>query len=304
MSMHKYGIKGREIVAKTLNGTIKISTFGWLYQLGTRSWEENGEIERREDAALDLFRKRAVDYTDPETGHTRKVLPYVIESHISKCTPLDKSKVFPVRANCPHRFFVEGWSEARGGEESFGKLVGYILHNGTRWVFKTSYIKTIKVYCDVPVGLKGLDYQGTKLQEVDAVFGLHATADSIERKATYHLRGLDITFERFGRDAADYYDLNLDPEEFETLPQHVKDDLRTKAFQIIEDRKEREGQRKQELLEIKRKQRLAAQQRELEQLEQAQREAEQAAAEAAQKVEAARRNLSRPELPPLPKVLA
>ena len=59
--MHKYGIKGREIVAKTLNGTIKISTFGWLYQLGTRSWEENGEIERREDAVVDLFNKRAVD---------------------------------------------------------------------------------------------------------------------------------------------------------------------------------------------------------------------------------------------------
>ena len=301
--MHKYGIKGREIVAKTLNGTMKISTFGWLYQLGTWSWEENGEIERREDAVVDLFNKRAVDYTDPETGHTRKVLPYVIESHISKCTPLDKSQVFPVRANCPHRFFVEGWSEARGGEESFGKLVGYILHNGTRWVFKTSYTKKIKVYCDVPVA--DSHYQGTELQEVDAVFGLHyVDATTTVQKATYHLRGLDMTFERFGRDARDYYDLNLDHEEFESLPQHVKDDLRLRALEIIEDRKEREEQRTKELLEIKRKQRLAAQQRELEQLEQAQREAEQAAAEAAQKVEAARRNLSRPELPPLPKVLA
>ena len=302
MSMHKYGIKGREIVATTPNGTIKISTFGWLYQLGTRSWEENGEIERREDAVVDLFNKRAVDYTDPDTGHTQKVLPYVIESHISKCTPLDKTEVFPVRANCPRKFFVEGWSEAEGGEESFGKLVGYIIHNGTRWVFKTSYTKRIKVYCDVPVA--DSHYQRTELQEVDAVFGLHATADSIVRKATYHLRGLDLTFERYGRDASDYYDLNLGPEEFETLPQYVKDDLRLRALEIIEDRKKREEQRTQELLEIKRKQRLAAQQRELEQLEQAQREAEQAAAEAAQKVEVARRNLSRPELPPLPKVLA
>tara|TARA_R110000824_G_scaffold35418_4_gene111103 strand:+ start:1051 stop:1986 length:936 start_codon:yes stop_codon:yes gene_type:complete len=296
--MHKYGIKGREIVAKTSSGTAKISTFGWLYQLSTASWyDESGEIERREDAASNLFEKRATMVRDNETGHVSRFLPYVIETRDDNGAP-DKTEVYPVRANCPHRFFTEAWSES-GGEESFGELVGYLKHDGKRWHLVNTFTKQ-GGSAHVTVKFNDGTTEAVKVPVRYTTYGISYANEGPIVPTSYSVLGVScegLVIENKGREASDQFYITV---KFDELPKAAQEKAKSDALEIVADRERRKAEHLQQSIDRHNKAKRAAQLREIEKLESDFGLAEAAARAAQKELLAARRKLNRPPLPPLP----
>jgi len=296
MSTHKYGIKGREIVAKTQtidNQTVRISTFGWLYQFSMFGYsaEHEAEMERRHDSSVDLFNKRATKDADGKS-----VLSYVIETRADNGAP-DKTEVYPVRANCPKAFFVEAWSENPEGDEAYGELVGYLKHDGKRWKLLRSYT-TKGGKANVDVKIKDGHYQRANVPVCFTSYGLTSDAGKvIPRSCTTLETSPKVSIMKTGRCATDGWEVTA---AFDELPKAAQEKAHSDALEIIAEREQYDAEQARLLMESQQKAKRVGQLREIEKLESAFGLAEAGARAAQKELLAARRKLNPPTLPPLP----